>query len=231
MIDLAKVEGATLVVKTKEIFELNGGENIKVFVEKLYQDISPSTNPLVSFQLVGIFINIVVADEYYVAILSQIINNEKTYGSLTDSDLQNIKVMLEYSSPNMAKSMTIGHFRNTIIGQIMYNLTQETGCEYLNWNYLGDRGTNFGKFIVVLDYLYKQNPSVINDIFADPTYMMGVIYAKFKEIEFGEWGLDYDYDLVDDELVFKTSPELLNYFITYKRIEKIEKIKERICST
>ncbi len=79
--------------------------------------------------------------------------------------------------------MTIGHFRNTIIGQIMYNLTQETGCEYLNWNYLGDRGTNFGKFIVVLDYLYKQNPSAINDIFADPTYMMGVIYAKFKEIE------------------------------------------------
>ena len=35
----------------------------------------------------------------------------------------------------------------------------------------------------------------------------------------------------DDELVFHTSPELLNYFITYKRIEKIEKIKERICST
>ena len=35
----------------------------------------------------------------------------------------------------------------------------------------------------------------------------------------------------DDEIVFKTSPELLNYFITYKRIEKIEKIKERICST
>ncbi len=29
------------------------------------------------------------------------------------------------------------------------------------------------------------------------------ISPKFKEIEFGEWGLDYDYDLVDDELVFK----------------------------
>ncbi|MBP7007202.1 arginine--tRNA ligase [Patescibacteria group bacterium] len=39
----------------------------------------------------------------------------------------------------MAKSMTIGHFRNTIIGQIIYNILLQTGCFHMSRNYIGDR--------------------------------------------------------------------------------------------
>jgi arginyl-tRNA synthetase len=87
---------------------------------------------------------------------------------------------MEYSSPNMAKSMTIGHFRNTIIGQIMYNILQQTGCEHMNRNYVGDRGTAFGKFVTILHYKYKQDPSIIDDITNNPQAHMGVVYAEFK---------------------------------------------------
>ena len=87
---------------------------------------------------------------------------------------------MEYSSPNMAKSMTIGHFRNSIIGQIMYNIIRQTGCEFMNWNYVGDRGTAFGKFVTILQYKYLQDPTIIDDITSSPQAHMGVVYAEFK---------------------------------------------------
>lgn len=90
---------------------------------------------------------------------------------------------MEYSSPNMAKSMSIGHFRNTIIGQIIYNILQQTGCDHFNWNYIGDRGTAFGKFVTSLYYHYQQDPSIVDQIITNPESMMGVVYGKFKEID------------------------------------------------
>lgn len=55
------------------------------------------------------------------------------------------KILLEYSSPNVAKEFHIGHFRNTILGQALYNLYQATGHELIAINHLGDWGSQFGK--------------------------------------------------------------------------------------
>lgn len=51
------------------------------------------------------------------------------------------KVIIEYSSPNIAKSFHVGHLRSTIIGAFLSNLYESCGWEVVRMNYLGDWGT------------------------------------------------------------------------------------------
>lgn len=65
------------------------------------------------------------------------------------SDLGKDKmVLVEYSSPNIAKPFHIGHIRSTVIGNALYKLYDACGYDTLRINYLGDYGTQFGKMIV-----------------------------------------------------------------------------------
>jgi arginyl-tRNA synthetase len=57
-------------------------------------------------------------------------------------------VIVEYSSPNIAKAMHIGYLRNTVIGEALGNILEASGYDVVRWNYLGDWGTQFGKLIV-----------------------------------------------------------------------------------
>ncbi|KAG6919701.1 hypothetical protein DXG01_002647 [Tephrocybe rancida] len=54
------------------------------------------------------------------------------------------KAIIEYSSPNIAKSFHVGHLRSTIIGAFLSNLYESCGWEVVRMNYLGDWGTQFG---------------------------------------------------------------------------------------
>ncbi len=55
------------------------------------------------------------------------------------------KVVVDYSSPNVAKPLGIGHLRATVIGQAICNLARTQGYEVLGLNYIGDWGVQFGK--------------------------------------------------------------------------------------
>lgn len=57
------------------------------------------------------------------------------------------KVLVEYSSPNIAKNFSVGHLRSTIIGQALVNLFGKLGYEVIGENHLGDWGTQFGMVI------------------------------------------------------------------------------------
>jgi len=59
-------------------------------------------------------------------------------------------VVIDYSSPNIAKPFGIGHLRSTIIGQALYNLYQFLGYEVVGDNHLGDWGTQFGKLLYMI---------------------------------------------------------------------------------
>lgn len=54
-------------------------------------------------------------------------------------------VVIDYSSPNVAKKMHVGHLRGTIIGQAIVNLHRTCGYQVVGLNHLGDWGTQFGK--------------------------------------------------------------------------------------
>ncbi|MHA7965467.1 arginine--tRNA ligase [Paenibacillus sp. CAU 1782] len=57
------------------------------------------------------------------------------------------RVIIDMSSPNIAKPFGIGHLRSTMIGNALYRILKETGHETISVNHLGDWGTQFGKMI------------------------------------------------------------------------------------
>lgn len=61
------------------------------------------------------------------------------------------KVLVEYSSPNIAKRFSVGHLRSTIIGQAIFNLYKASGAVVTNDNHLGDWGTQFGMIIAAVE--------------------------------------------------------------------------------
>jgi len=90
----------------------------------------------------NIFLN---KSKYIDEVLSHILKAGKTYGS---SDLGKGKnIVIDYSSPNIAKPFHVGHLRSTSIGNSLYRIFQFMGYNCIGINYLGDWGTQFGKLI------------------------------------------------------------------------------------
>ena len=61
------------------------------------------------------------------------------------------RTVVEYSSPNIAKEMHVGHLRTTIIGDALARLLEHLGADVLRQNHLGDWGTQFGMLIQYID--------------------------------------------------------------------------------
>ena len=95
----------------------------------------------------GPYLNFFVDTKIYQAeLLEMILNQKETYGA---SDLgQHKTILIEYSSPNIAKPFHVGHFRATIIGNSLKKIHEALGYKVIGINYLGDWGTQFGKLIV-----------------------------------------------------------------------------------
>ena len=78
-------------------------------------------------------------------VLEEFDNKKEKYGS---SNIGNNKtVVIDYSSPNIAKPFHIGHLRSTVIGNALHNIYKFLGYNVVGINHLGDYGTQFGKLI------------------------------------------------------------------------------------
>ena len=93
------------------------------------------------------YLNITLSNEYLLGnVMGDIFAKGKCYGG---SDMgKGKKVVLDYSSPNVAKPFHIGHLGTTVIGHSLKKLHEFAGYECVGINYLGDWGTQFGKLIV-----------------------------------------------------------------------------------
>ncbi len=95
------------------------------------------------------FINFWLKKEVLIDNLKQIEKEKDKYG---EANIGNGKtVIIDYSSPNIAKPFGIGHLRSTIIGQALYNLFTALGYTVVGDNHLGDWGTQFGKLLYMID--------------------------------------------------------------------------------
>ncbi len=95
------------------------------------------------------FVNFYLKPEIIQGNLAGILKQKNKYGS---SKIGKGKtVVIDYSAPNIAKIMHVGHLRSTIIGQAIYNTYKFLGYKTIGDNHIGDWGTHFGKLI----YAYK----------------------------------------------------------------------------
>ncbi|CAL4320621.1 Arginine--tRNA ligase [Buchnera aphidicola (Chaitophorus sp. 3695)] len=77
---------------------------------------------------------------------------------------KNINVVIDYSSPNMAKSMHVGHLRSTIIGDASARIMEFYGYNVIRCNHIGDWGTQFGMLIAYLKIIKKEKISNIKNL-------------------------------------------------------------------
>ena len=80
------------------------------------------------------------------SVIKDVLTKKEKYGH---SDLgQDKAVVIDFSSPNIAKPFHIGHIRTTVIGNALYKIYDSQGYNVVRVNHLGDYGTQFGKLIV-----------------------------------------------------------------------------------
>ncbi len=82
------------------------------------------------------------------AVVSEIQARGAAYGHHADG--QGRRVVVDYSAPNIARRMHVGHIRSTIIGQTLVNIFRALGYQVIGDNHLGDWGTQFGTVIAAI---------------------------------------------------------------------------------
>ena len=108
----------------------------KLQEEQLFSDVSP----------VNAYVNMFVSrEEMMKSTVSEVLEEKENFGR---SDIGGKKkVIVEFSSPNIAKPFHIGHIRSTVIGNSLSKIYDALGYDVFKINHLGDYGTQFGKMI------------------------------------------------------------------------------------
>ena len=107
-------------------------------------------------------------------VLEAVQTEKENYGSSTIG--KGKTVLVEYSSPNIAKHFHVGHLGTTVIGRALFNIFSYLGYETVGINYLGDWGTSFGKLLTA--YLRWGNKEEIEKTSIDG---LTDLYVRFHE--------------------------------------------------
>lgn len=163
-------------------YQFNGAMKIAKILKQKPRDIALSIekevlkqHPPFVMEIAGAgFINICFNKQY----LSQEMEKMLKASHLgIDTDHKNIKVIVDFSSPNVAKELHVGHLRSTMIGESIARLFEFLGYDVKRLNHIGDWGTQFG---MLIHYLKTFEPRVIEGSKnADLTDLM-IWYKKAK---------------------------------------------------
>lgn len=149
-------------------------------------------------EVVNGFLNFYLnSDNIVNGVLKKILNEKENYGSSKEGNGTNI--IVEYSSPNIAKPFHLGHFRNTVLGKALYDLYETLGYNVTGINHLGDWGRQFGILIEGYnrfkdEYNFDNNPLEalsdiyvrINKIAKEDEAVMNKARENFKKLEEGD---------------------------------------------
>ncbi len=116
------------------------------------------------------FINITLSSEAVINQMEEILDDINKYVKENSGDT----VIIDYSSPNIAKQFSVGHLRSTIIGQANLNIHKALGFNTVGINHLGDWGTQFGKLIVAI-----KRWGEAEKIKSNPISELNALYVKF----------------------------------------------------
>ncbi len=168
------------------------------------------------------FINFYLSDEFFVSQSKEILNKKEKFGKGEIG--KGKKMIVEYSSPNIAKPFTIGHLRSTVIGDAIANILDFSGYKVIRDNHLGDWGTQFGKLIVAI-----KKWSSVTEIQKSKTPIKDLValYVKFHdeaekditlEDEARSWFTKLEHNNKDAKIIWNICVKL-----SMKEFEKIYK--------
>jgi len=128
-------------------------ELAKEFNEKLNSDLHKKEFPhsiIDRFEALKGYLNVFAKEK---ALLARILKDLKDYGEdYGHYPKLNKTMVVDYCSPNIAKPLSVGHLRSTIIGQALVNILRTRGYDVEGINFLSDWGTQFGKLL----YAFQQ---------------------------------------------------------------------------
>ncbi|GAA2435860.1 arginine--tRNA ligase [Actinomadura vinacea] len=126
------------------------------------------------------FVNITFKDDWIGAQAQRVLEDERLAVPAAAAPQ---KVVVEYSSPNVAKEMHVGHLRTTIVGDAIARILEFLGHEVVRDNHVGDWGTPFGMLIEHLLDLGEEAAASDDSSVSDLTAFYQAARAKFDSDE------------------------------------------------
>ena len=143
--------------------------------KEIASNINISKEVIENVEVVGGYLNFYANKNLLTNEVIKEISGKEEVGS---SNIGNGKtIVIDYSSPNIAKPFHIGHLKTTVLGGALYNIYKHLGYKVIGVNHLGDYGTQFGKLIEG----YKRWGDEY-DLTKDPIDKLAEIYLKINNL-------------------------------------------------
>lgn len=110
-------------------------------------------------------------------ILEKILNDPEHYGEIDLGHQANVTI--DYSSPNIAKPMGMGHLRSTMIGEAIARILEKVNYNLIRVDYLGDWGTQFGKMMAAYK-MWGDSQEVQDGLKNDPINTLLKLYVRIN---------------------------------------------------
>ncbi len=183
-----------------------------------------------NYRLAGPYINCAIPVSRVAALVLPAVNEEvDQYGGSNAGHGR--RIVIDFSSPNIAKPFGVGHLRTTIIGNSLYRIYQKLGYECIGINHLGDWGTQFGKMILAYikwgdrQELEKEPIKHLYDLYVrfhreeeTTPSLSDEAREWFKKLEDGDeeavalWGLFKDYSLQEFRRIYDILGITFDYY-------------------
>lgn len=138
-----------------------GFTNPKALADKIHENLElPRVLSKVEVANNG-FLNFFVSEEWLGSNITQVCREGQV---VLDLDIPRVKTLVDFSSPNIAKEMHVGHLRSTIIGDSICRCLEFLGFPVMRVNHLGDWGTQFGMLLTYLMDTYPDWETTSPDI-------------------------------------------------------------------
>lgn len=117
-----------------------------LIAKDISEKIEIDKNKIVEISIVGGYLNFYINKDLLTQEVLEQVEIQEDYGKKEENSVGK-NIVIDYSSPNIAKPFHIGHLKTTVIGGALYNIYKYLGYNVIGINHVGDYGTQFGKLI------------------------------------------------------------------------------------